>query len=142
MATEGAGDGGFDKLEPANLVILGDRKGQSKKFGGLLIDIIPDDQYPDKVRYVCVGVDGTDYEVAGNAALSKRIKKGHIGCLIKFVFEGREKGQRNEFKKIEVFVQPRDRTTDKQKELFPAWHDFDEEGKEKKEPADNFDEMG
>ncbi|MCP4896859.1 MAG: hypothetical protein GY906_07775 [bacterium] len=119
-------DESFEKLEPANLVVLGDKKGQSKAFGGLLVGIVPDEQYPDKVRYVCVGKDGEDYEVTGNAALSRRIKHTHIGCLIKFKFLGMQRGQRNQFKEIEVMAQPREHTTDAQKEMFPRWHDFED----------------
>ena len=119
---------GFDKLEPANLIVIGDGKKQTRRFGGLLIDIIPDDQYPDKVRYVVIGRDEKEYEIAGNAALGKRIRRSHIGCLMKVEFLGRERGSRNEYKLIEVKVQPRDRTTDGQKKTFPRWHDFEEGG--------------
>lgn len=118
----------FDKLEPANLVVIGDGKNQTRKFGGLLVDIIPDDQYPDKVRYVVIGRDQKEYEIAGNAALGKRIRRSHIGCLMKVMFLGRERGSRNEYKLIEVRVQPRDRTTEQQKKIFPRWHDFEEGG--------------
>ena len=116
---------GFETIEPANLVVIGDGKKQSKEFGGLLVDIVEDEQYPEKVRYVCVGKDEKDYEIAGNAALSKRIRRSHIGCLIKIKFMGRERGAKNEYKLIEVRVQPRDQITDKQKKLFPRWFDFE-----------------
>lgn len=119
-------DDSFEKLEPANLVILGDKRGQSKAFGGLLTGITPDEKYPDKVRYLCIGVDGEEYEVTGNAALSRRIKHTHIGCLIKFHFRGMQRGASNQYKEIEVLVQPRAKTTEKQKEMFPAWYDFED----------------
>ena len=117
-------DDGFEKLEPANLVVIGDGPKQSKRFGGLLMDIVDDDVYPEKKRYIVIGRDGKDYEIAGNAALSKRLKRSHIGCLMKVEFKGRERGATNEYKVIEVVVQPRDRTTEAQKETFPAWHNF------------------
>lgn len=116
---------GFETIEPANLVVIGDGKKQTKAFGGLLVDIVQDDQYEDKVRYCCIGVDEKDYEIAGNAALAKRIRRSHIGCLIKIKFLGRERGTTNEYKLIEVRVQPRDRTTEDQKKLFPRWYDFE-----------------
>jgi hypothetical protein len=119
-------DDGFEKLEPANLIVLGDGTKQTKKFGGLLLDIVQDDQYKDKVRYLCVGRDGKEYEVAGNAALSRRIKRSHIGCLIKLTFTGKERGPQGTYKVIEVQAQPRSRTTDAQKERFPRWHDFED----------------
>lgn len=116
---------GFETIEPANLVVIGDGKKQVKAFGGLLLDIVQDDQYEDKVRYVCVGRDEKDYEIAGNAALAKRIRRSHIGCLIKIRFLGKERGAKNEYKLIEVRVQPRDQTTDAQKKLFPRWFEFE-----------------
>ena len=119
-------DDSFEKLEPANLIVIGDGKNQSKAFGGLLLDITPDEKYPDKLRYLCVGRDGEEYEIAGNAALSRRIKRSHIGCLIKLKFMGKERVGNNTFKVIEVSAQPRSRTTDDQKERFPRWHDFED----------------
>ena len=116
---------GFETIEPANLVVIGDGKKQSPGFGGLLIDIVQDDQYEDKVRYVCVGKDEKDYEIAGNAALAKRIRRSHIGCLIKIKFMGRERGSKNLYKLIEVRVQPRDQTTEEQKKIFPRWFEFE-----------------
>lgn len=121
-------DHSFERLEPANLVILGEKKGQSKAFGGLLVGIVPDEKYPDKVRYQCIGKDGEEYEVTGNAALSRRIKHTHIGCLIKFIYRGMQRGSSNEYKEIEVLVQPRAKTTDAQKEMFPSWFDFEPQG--------------
>jgi len=126
-------DDGFQPLEPANLIVLGDKKKQSKAFGGLLIDIVQDEQYKAKVRYLCVGRDGKEYEIAGNAALARRIKRSHIGCLVKLVFKGWERGPNGTYKILEVLAQPRSRTTDEQKEMFPRWHDFD--AKEPTEPA-------
>lgn len=135
-------DDGFERLEPANLVVLGNKKGQSKHFGGLLLDIVPDEQYPDKVRYLCVGVDGEEYEVTGNAALSRRIKRTHIGCLIKFIFEGMQRGAKgNQFKKIEVLCQPREKTTERQKDMFPRWYDFEGGSPTPKQPSSPDDEI-
>ncbi|KKL20290.1 hypothetical protein LCGC14_2456950 [marine sediment metagenome] len=116
---------GFETIEPANLIVIGDGKKQSKAFGGLLVDIVQDDQYEDKVRYCCVGKDEKDYEIAGNAALAKRIRRSHIGCLIKIKFMGRERGTKNEYKLIEVRAQPRDCTTEEQKKMFPRWFEFE-----------------
>lgn len=118
-------DDSFEKLEPANLIVIGDGSKQSKAFGGLLLDIVPDEKYPDKLRYLMVGKDGEEYEIAGNAALARRIKRSHIGCLIKLKYIGRERVGNNTFKVIDVLAQPRSRTTDEQKEKFPRWHDFD-----------------
>lgn len=124
MSEQDGQTGGFEVLEPANLVVLGDKKGQSKAFGGLLVDIIADDKYPDKKRYVCVGVDGNEYEITGNAALTRRVKREHIGCLVKFIYKGMARGSGNEYKEIEVLAQPRNRTTDEQKKKFPRWAEF------------------
>lgn len=125
MSEQDSQGGGFEVLEPANLVILGDKKGQSKAFGGLLVDIVADDKYPDKKRYVCVGVDGNEYEITGNAALTRRVKREHIGCLVKFIYEGMARGSGNEYKEIQVLAQPRSKTTDEQKKKFPRWFDFE-----------------
>lgn len=119
-------DDGFEPLEPANLIVLGDKKKQSRAFGGLLIDIVKDEQYPEKVRYLCVGRDGEEYEVAGNAALARRIKKSHIGCLIKLEFKGWQRAGNNSYKILEVQAQPRSRTTEAQIAKFPRWNDFAE----------------
>lgn len=121
-------DDGFEKVEPPNLIVIGGAAKQTKAFGGLLIDIVPDEQYPKKMRYIAVGRDGIEYEIAGNAALSRRIKRSHIGCLIKLTFEGIRQAGSNKFKVIAVLAQPRSRTTDEQKVMFPRWHDFDQVG--------------
>jgi hypothetical protein len=105
--------------------VIGDGPKQTQRFGGLLIDIVADDKYPEKQRYVVIGRDEKEYEIAGNAALAKRIRRSHIGCLMKVQFMGRERGATNEYKLIEVKVQPRDRTTEEQKKIFPRWHEFE-----------------
>ncbi len=125
MSDQDSQSGGFEVLEPANLVVLGDKKGQSKAFGGLLIGIVDDEKYSNKVRYVCVGVDGKEYEITGNAALSRRVKHEHIGCLVKFIFKGMARGSGNEYKEIDVLAQPRSKTTEEQKKKFPRWIEFE-----------------
>lgn len=126
-------DDGFEPLEPANLIVLGDKQKQTRAFGGLLIDIVKDEQYPEKMRYLCVGRDGEEYEVAGNAALARRIKPSHVGCLIKLEFKGWQRAGNNSYKILEVQAQPRSRTTDEQKAKFPRWHDFEPKTDESKE---------
>ncbi len=120
-------DDGFQPIEPANLIVLGDKKKQSKAFGGLLIDIVQDEQYKAKQRYLCVGRDGKEYEIAGNASLARRIKRTHIGCLVKLVFKGWERGPNGNYKVLEVLAQPRSRTTDEQKAMFPRWAEFEKQ---------------
>lgn len=115
---------GFEILEPRNLIVLGDAKGQVKACGGLLIDITRDPKYSDKVRYLLVFKDGDEYELAGNAALSQRISAAHIGCIVKFRFGGWSTGGGNKAKLIEVRSLPRDKTSDELKAMFPRWNDF------------------
>ena len=117
-------DDPFEVREPANLLVIGEGKGQVDHFGALLVGIIADEQYPEKVRYQCIGSDQKEYEVAGNAALSKRIKRTDIGCIIKFHFLGMVQGQRNKYKNIEVAICPRHKTPEGLIERFPRWHDF------------------
>ena len=133
--------GGFHELEPANLVVIGDRKNQVAQFGGLLIDIVQDGKYKHKVRYVCVGTNGEEYEVTGNAALSRRISEKNIGQLIKIYFDGYGTSAEGQFKKIKVYNQERWETTEEQKKVFPRWHDFEQskgapKGSEAAPPSD------
>lgn len=117
----------FDELEPRSLIVIGDQKGQVKACGGLLIDIMRDPKYKDKVRYLLVFKDGEEYELAGNAALSQRISAKQIGCIIKVWFEGWDSSGGNRSKVIKVRSCKRENTSDELKEMFPRWHDFDGE---------------
>lgn len=117
----------FDELDPRTLLVIGDQKGQVKACGGLLIDIMRDPKYKDKVRYLLVFKDGEEYELAGNAALSQRISTKQIGCIIKVRFEGWDSSGGNRSKKIKVEALKRENTSDGLKEMFPRWHDFDEQ---------------
>lgn len=122
--TEKTADG-WDILEPRNLIVIGDGKGQKLECGGLLIAIMADPKYKEKVRYLLVFKDGDEYELAGNAALSQRISSTDVGKLIKVKFEGWDTGGGNKTKKIAVISQSREITTDEQKKMFPRWHDFE-----------------
>lgn len=136
--TEKTADG-WDVLEPRNLIVMGDGKGQKLQCGGLLIAIMADPKYKEKVRYLLVFKSGDEYELAGNAALSQRISSSDIGRLIKVTFEGWDTGGGNKTKKIHVVSQPREITTDEQKKWFPRWQDFAGEASrapERAEPAD------
>lgn len=134
MSDSDSRGGGFRELEPANLVVIGDKKGQVPQFGGLLIDIVQDSKYQHKVRYVCVGTDGEEYEVTGNAALSRRISEKNVGQLIKIFFDGYGSSSEGKFKKIKVYNQERHETTEEQKKIFPRWHDFARSDGEVKSP--------
>lgn len=117
----------FEDLDPRSLIVIGDQKGQVKACGGLLIDIMRDPKYKDKVRYLLVFKDGEEYELAGNAALSQRISAKQIGCIIKVRFVGWDSSGGNKSKDIKVQALARENTSDKLKEMFPRWHDFDGE---------------
>ncbi len=123
----------FDELEPRTLMVIGDQKGQVKAIGGLLIDIMRDPKYHDKVRYLMVFKDGEEYELAGNAALSQRISAKQIGCIIKVRFESWDSSGGNRSKVIKVQSLARENTSDELKAMFPRWHDFD--GKEEASAA-------
>lgn len=136
---------GFEILEPRNLVVLGDQKGQVKACGGLLIAITQDPKYKDKVRYLLVFKDGDEYELAGNAALSQRISSQQIGCITKFKFAGWSTGSGNKAKIIEVRSLPRENTSDELKKMFPRWHDFEDGAPPQAQPtgaADDDDDVG
>lgn len=117
----------FDELEPRSLIVIGDQKGQVKACGGLLIDIMRDPKYKDKVRYLLVFKNGEEYELAGNAALSQRISAKQIGCLVKIRFEGWDSSGGNRSKVIKVQSLKRENTSEELKAMFPRWEDFEGE---------------
>jgi len=96
---------GWTKREAsANLVILGDAEGHTRRVAGLLASVVPDPRYPDNRRYELVQQDGSSKVVAGSASINSQLGIGDVGKFVKLSFTGWERGRNGHYKVITVEV--------------------------------------
>ena len=96
---------GWKKRENADTVGIGEKEGQRKKAGGLLVEIKHDVGENHSTVYELVQQDGESLTVWGSTTIDGKLNRSDIGKFIKMEFLGIAVGNSGrKYKDIEVSV--------------------------------------
>ena len=95
----------WTKRENADAIGIGEKDGQQKKAGGLLVEIRADVGENHSVVYDLVQKDGTSLQVWGSTTIDGKLNPSDIGKFVKMEFLGMAVGNSGrKYKDIEVSV--------------------------------------
>ncbi len=129
---------GWKKREITDGIGIGEKDGQRRAAGGLLVEIRTDVGENNSTIYELVQKDGASLQVWGSATIDGKLRSSDIGRFVKMKYLGMAKGKSGRtYKDIDVAVWDAP-LTDVMKE-WPRVGEFSGEGAAK--PADDFEDF-